>query len=270
MTPVLRLTVAYDGADFAGWQLQENQRTVQGELEAALIRLLGHPLRATAAGRTDAGVHAEGQVVSVVLEPGDELPLRAFVHGLNRFLPEDIAVRDAAFAPEGFDARQLARGKHYRYRLLNRPTRSPLHRRTHWVLFAPLDRPPMEVAAEALVGEHDFAAFRSSDCPARTTRRRLDRIDLHWNPDLGELTFEVEGTAFLKHMVRNLVGTLVAVGRHRLPATQIQEILGSGDRRRAGPTAPAQGLCLVSVKYDEAAVAALEGRSFRPATAFEV
>src|SRR5450432_3796735 len=116
MTHALRLTVAYDGAEFAGWQLQPNQRTVQGEIEAALCRLLRHPVRAIAAGRTDAGVHAEGQVVSVALGPGDELPLRAFLKGLNRFLPEDVVVRDASFEPTGFDARQKARGKHYRYR----------------------------------------------------------------------------------------------------------------------------------------------------------
>jgi tRNA pseudouridine38-40 synthase len=249
MTPALRLTVAYDGADFAGWQLQPNQRTVQGEVEAALCLLLRHPARAIAAGRTDAGVHAEGQVVSVALGPGDELPLRAFVKGLNRFLPEDVVVCDASFEPHGFDARQKARGKHYRYRLLNRRTRSPLHRRTHWVVFVPLDLAAMEVAARSLVGEHDFAAFRSSDCPARTTRRRIDRLDLSWDAARQELTFDVEGTAFLKHMVRNLVGTLVAVGRHRLGADQIPEILASGDRKRAGPTAPAHGLCLVSVKF---------------------
>jgi tRNA pseudouridine38-40 synthase len=251
--PALRLTVAYDGADFAGWQLQPNQRTVQGELEAALCRLLRHPVRANAAGRTDAGVHAEGQVVSVALGAGDELPLRAFLKGLNRFLPEDLVVRDASFEPTGFDARRKARGKHYRYRVLNRRPRSPLHRRSHWVVFVPLDIAAMERAAQALIGEHDFAAFRSSDCPARTTRRRIDHLDLRWDQAEGELTFDVEGTAFLKHMVRNLVGTLVAVGKHRIDPAQIPAILASGDRRRAGPTAPAHGLTLVSVKFTEPA-----------------
>ncbi len=245
---VVKLTLTYDGTGFSGWQLQPGQRTVQGVLEAALERLLGRRARATAAGRTDAGVHAEGQVASVRLEPSERLPERAFVHGLNGLLPEDLAVRTAAFAPEGFDARRSARGKLYRYRLLNRPIRSPLERRSHWQLFAPLDVPAMREAAAGLVGEHDFAAFRASDCPAKTTRRRLDRVELRGGSE-AELIVDVRGTAFLKHMVRNLVGTIAEVGRGRLRPADIPRLLEARDRTQAGPTAPAHGLCLVEVYY---------------------
>ncbi|MHB8419438.1 MAG: tRNA pseudouridine(38-40) synthase TruA [Myxococcales bacterium] len=247
MERTVRLTVAYDGSEFAGWQLQPRQRTVQGVLEGALEKLLGRAVRVTAAGRTDSGVHAQGQVVSLSL-PSGQLPLTAFTKGLNGLLPDDLAVQDAAWAEPGFDARRAARGKLYRYRIQNRPLRSPLHRRTHWEIYRPLDLPAMAEAASSLVGEHDFAAFRASDCPAKTTVRRLDRVALTGETG-GEIVLEVRGTAFLKHMVRNLAGTLADVGRRKLRPSDVPRLFAGRDRRAAGPTAPAHGLCLVEVYY---------------------
>jgi tRNA pseudouridine38-40 synthase len=245
----LRLTIAYDGADFAGWQLQANARTVQGVIEEGLAQLCGRALRPMAAGRTDSGVHASGQVLSLPLPEEVDLPVKAFMHGLNRLLPEDVAVLDAVEAPAGFDARRDAVSKHYRYRILNRTTRHPLLRRTHWLIYQPLAIEPMREAAALLVGRHDFAAFRASDCQAKTTVRHLDRLAL----DRGvadELIFEVEGKAFLKHMVRNLVGTLVEIGRGLRSAQDIEALVASRDRRLAGRTAPAHGLTLLSVRYE--------------------
>ncbi len=247
---VLRLTIAYDGAAFAGWQLQSNARTVQGVIEQGLARLCGLALRPNAAGRTDSGVHASGQVLSLALPDEVSLPVKAFVHGLNRLLPEDVAVLEGAEAPEGFDARRDAVAKHYRYRILNRTTRHPLLRRTHWLIYRPLAIERMREAAALLVGRHDFAAFRASDCQAKTTTRRLDRLSLEPG-GADEWIFEVEGPAFLKHMVRNLVGTLVEVGYGQRSPEDIQRLLASRDRRLAGRTAPAHGLTLVSVRYED-------------------
>ncbi len=246
---ILRLTIAYDGAEFAGWQLQANARTVQGVIELGLARLCGRPLRPMAAGRTDSGVHATGQVLSLPVPDEVGLPAKAFVFGLNRLLPEDVAILSAAEAPEGFDARRDATSKHYRYRILNRRTRQPLLRRSHWLIYRPLAIESMREAAALLLGRHDFAAFRASDCQAKTTVRRLDRLALEGG-GADEWIFEVEGPAFLKHMVRNLVGTLVEVGYGQRSPADIQRLLEGRDRRLAGRTAPAHGLTLVSVRYD--------------------
>jgi tRNA pseudouridine38-40 synthase len=244
----LRLTLAYDGAAFAGWQLQANARSVQGVIEEALLGLCGISLRPVAAGRTDSGVHAAGQVLSLQLPDGLTLPVKAFVHGLNRLLPDDVAVLEAVEARPGFDARREALAKIYRYRVLNRSTRNPLLRRTHWLVHPRLAIAPMLAATAKLVGRQDFAAFRASDCQAKTTVRRIDRFTLEaGQPD--ELIFEVEGTAFLKHMVRNLVGTLVEIGLGHRSAEDTEKLIASRDRRLAGRTAPAHGLTLLSVKY---------------------
>jgi tRNA pseudouridine38-40 synthase len=249
MARTLKLTLSYDGTEFDGWQLQPTGRTVQGVLETALFKLTGQPLRPIAAGRTDAGVHAEAQVLSLDLPDGNTLPCKAFHHGLNALLPPDVAVLEALEVAPGFNARKAARGKHYRYRVLNRRTRHPLQRRTHYVVFQPLALAQMQAAAERLVGEHDFAAFRAADCQCRTTVRKLHRLSI---VDLGrgDLVFEVEGTAFLKHMVRNLVGTLVHVGRGKLSPDDVDRILAGRDRTKAGPTAPPHGLTLVEVRYE--------------------
>lgn len=244
--PTLKLTLEYDGTDFSGWQVQPGARTVQEEVEAALATLQGKPIRVVASGRTDAGVHAAGQVISFQVER--VLPLGAYVQGMNSLLPPDVAVLAAEVAPEGFDARRWASGKRYVYRILNRGIRSPLARRSHWELFSPLDREAMREAARQLLGEHDFASFQGANCAAQTTVRRLWRLDV--GGEGHELVLTFEATAFLKHMVRNLVGTLVEVGQGKREAGAMAELLEARDRRLAGVTAPPQGLCLEEVFYE--------------------
>lgn len=243
----LKLVLEYDGTDFVGWQVQPNGRSVQEALERSLGTLLGGSIRVVGSGRTDAGVHARGQVVSFRTER--DLPLRAYVHGLNALLPKDVAVVSAQQAPEGFDARRSASGKRYVYRISTRQVRSPLRRRTHWEIFPPLDRGAMREAARHLLGEHDFSAFRASDCPAKTTVRNLRVLDVRDGDD-DEIVVVAEATAFLKQMVRNLVGTLAEVGLGRRTPDSIPALLASGDRTKAGRTAPPQGLALDEVFYE--------------------
>jgi len=244
--PKIKLTLEYDGTDFVGWQVQPNGRTVQEELEKALRVLLGHDVRVVGAGRTDSGVHATGQVASFFAER--RLPKSAYLKGLNGILPPDVAAVDMEEVPDEFCARRWASGKRYVYRISNRPVRSPLRRRTHWQIFPPLDVAAMREAAKHFVGRHDFAAFRASDCTAPTTVRELFRLDLLQQGD--EIAFVFEATAFLKQMVRNIVGTLVEVGLGKRPPDDPVRILASRDRRLAGETAPAHGLTLERVWYN--------------------
>ena len=241
----LRLTIEYDGTDFAGWQRQVGQRTVQQCLEDAFATMTGGPVCVRGAGRTDAGVHADGQVASVEL--ASRIPALGFLRGLNSNLPRTIAVLDVADMPAGFNARRAARGKIYRYLIWNHPVRSPRHLRESWHVFAPLDVHAMRRAAELLCGEHDFRGFRAADCERKSTVRLIRRFDVQRDGAL--VTCEVEGTAFLKNMVRILVGTLVAVGHGKMTEATIRELLAQGDRTRAGVTAPACGLTLAKVIY---------------------
>jgi tRNA pseudouridine38-40 synthase len=218
---------------------------VQACLEEALATMVGAPARVTGAGRTDAGVHAEGQVATVKVPVA--IPAGGFLRGLNALLPADIAVRELVDVPESFDARHSARGKIYRYLIWNHLTRSPHRARWSWHHRAPLDTHALREAAEVLVGQHDFRAFRASDCQRRTTVRVIRSFSVVRDGAL--VTCEVEGTAFLKNMVRIMVGTLVAAGRHELDAEGIRALLASGDRTAAGVTAPAHGLTLVRVIY---------------------
>jgi tRNA pseudouridine38-40 synthase len=255
--PVYRLTLAYEGSDFCGWQSQHNGTSVQSVLEDALSRLFAQPIRCRAAGRTDAGVHALGQVVS--FHSDRSLPERALVHGTNHFLPKAVVVLAAAAAADDFDARFSASGKLYRYQIWNAPVRSPLHQRTHWHIMQPLDVARMQQAAERLIGRHDFRAFRAADCERKTTVRLMRRLDVLTPPQPAPMPFselgpsvihiEVSATAFLKNMVRILVGTLAQVGRGRMSVEHVASLLQSGDRTQAGPTAPAHGLTLVAVDY---------------------
>ena len=248
--PNFCLTLSYDGTDFVGWQRQRNGLSVQEALEDALGRLLEHPVICRAAGRTDAGVHARGQVVSFRTEK--RLPLRALLHGSNHHLPASVAVLDVKEVADDFDARHSASGKLYRYQIWNAPVRSPLHARTYWHLTPPLDRAQMAAAAAVLVGRHDFAAFRASNCERLTTVRTVKRVAVCAGPpeDGGaSLCIEVEATAFLKNMVRILTGTLVQVGRGRMGVEHVQSLLRSCDRTQAGPTAPPHGLTLWRVDY---------------------
>jgi tRNA pseudouridine38-40 synthase len=241
----LRLVIAYDGTDFAGWQRQDGQRTVQGALEEAFRAMTRQAVVVRGAGRTDAGVHAEGQAASVEVVSG--IPCLGFLRGLNTLVPPEIAVLEVADMPAGFNARHDARGKIYRYCVWNHPVRSPGHARTSWHVHDALDTHAMRQAAAVLIGEHDFRAFRSSDCDRKNTVRIMRRCDVR--RDAALLTFEIEGTAFLRNMVRILAGTLVAVGKGKLTVEQVQALLASGDRTQAGVTAPARGLSLVRVIY---------------------
>ncbi|MFL5307253.1 MAG: tRNA pseudouridine(38-40) synthase TruA [Polyangia bacterium] len=240
-----RAVVEYDGTDFSGWQRQDGRRTVQGVVEDAIHQMLAERVFVRAAGRTDAGVHADGQVVSFELV--QPMPAHGLLRGLNTVLPPDVALLEVAEAAPDFDARFSARGKVYRYTVWGHFVRSPRRARTAWHVRQPLDLDAIRVAAALLVGEHDFRAFRASDCDRRTTRRIVRRLDVDRQGAV--VTFEVEATAFLKNMVRILVGTLVDVGRGRLDPAIVARMLETGDRTVGGMTAPACGLTLLRVLY---------------------
>jgi tRNA pseudouridine38-40 synthase len=260
----VRLVIAYDGTDFSGWQHQPEQRTVQGCVEAALDAMGVRHSRVRGCSRTDAGVHASGQVIAFACER--ELPLRAWTIGLNGHLPADIAVREASPCAASYDPRFDATQKLYRYLVSIGETRDPLLRRTTWYVGPRLgrrDRRPrrpivddyldleaMRDAARRMLGTHDFHAFRALSDPREITVRTL--FDLRVIEGFGGrddlLALEVEGNAFLKNMVRILAGTLVDVGRHFFEPSYIDTLLSpDGHRTKGGPTAPAHGLCLVRV-----------------------
>ncbi len=242
-----RLTLEYDGADFEGWQFQPgDHRTVQGTLEQAIARITLERARATGSGRTDSGVHAEAQVASVRL--ATEMAPERLRRALNGVLPADVVVSELAVAPEGFDARRHARGKLYRYAIWNAPTRRPLRRARSLFLARALDLAAVRRAAEDLVGSHDFASFQAAGSNVKTTTRTLRRLDLTGEAG-GALELWFEGSGFLRHMVRNLVGTLVEVGSGRRDPEGMPELLAARDRTLAGKTAPAHALTLVSVSY---------------------
>lgn len=244
----LRLVVEYEGTRLLGWQLQPGGPTVQGELERALATVLREPVRVRGAGRTDAGVHALGQVAAVPVSRPPADPAR-LLRSLNALLPDDVAVREVTQVGDEFDPRRHARSRVYEYRLLQGTAPSPFWRRWAWHVPRPLDVEAMHAAAGRLLGEHDFAAFRGADAKEtpRTTVRRVLESGLRRESPL--LVYRVEATAFLKHMVRNIVGTLVEVGLgERAPAT-MDGLLAGRDRTRAGATAPPHGLVLVAVRY---------------------
>lgn len=249
---VLRLVVAYDGTRFCGWQRQENGPTIQAAIEDALLpfsdrRVDGQlvPPTVFGAGRTDAGVHALGQVASVQI--GTSHPVDIIRRALNVALDRDIRVLEVSDAAEGFNARFDARGKTYRYRIATGEFVSPFAHRYVWHHPQPLDVKAMQAATPGLLGRHDFSAFMSSGSDVTDTVRTLDRADLRREGD--ELVFDVHGDGFLRHMVRAIVGTLVDVGTGRRNPASIPALVAARDRARAGDTAPAQGLTLVSVDY---------------------
>jgi len=245
-----RIVVEYDGTDFHGWQRQiandgSDLRTVQATLEDAIRDMTGETLFVRAAGRTDAGVHADGQVASFDLAAN--IPPHGLLRGLNSILPADVAIVDVAEAAPDFDARFSARGKIYRYTVWNHFVRSPRLARTAWHVRTPVDMDAIRRAAVSLVGEHDFRAFRASDCDRKTTNRIVRRVDIDRQGPL--LTFDIEATAFLKNMVRIIVGTLVDIGRGRIPDDAPARMLATGDRSAGGMTAPPGGLTLLRVIY---------------------
>lgn len=242
----IRLKVEYDGRGYVGWQTQPNGPSIQAALEKALATLLGQPISVSASGRTDAGVHAKGQIVC--FDSPKDLPLKAYFLGLNRLLPEDIAVVSADEVDGGFDPRRHALGKRYRYHIYNRRSRAPLHRAFSWLYFYPLNVDLMHASAQVLLGRHDFSAFRAADCEAKHAVREIFKLEVKGQTG-GEITVTVEGTAFLKNMVRNVVGSLVEVGRGKQKSAWLGQVLASRDRTFAGPTAPAHGLVLEEVFY---------------------
>lgn len=241
----VKLTIEYDGTEYRGWQVQPNGRTVQEVLEAALGKFLGAKARLNGSGRTDAGVHALGQVANFIWP--EELDLWRLQKGLNALTPPDIVVRQAEKVPEAFDARRDARSRVYQYRIWNHPWPSALHLRFSWHVPFPLDVASMEEAIRVLEGEHDFSSFQAAGCDATHPVRKLYANAVTHEGDF--VTYACEGTAYLRHMVRNIVGTLVEVGRGERSALAFAELLAARDRQRAGPTAPSRGLFLVAVKY---------------------
>ncbi len=243
-----RGVVEYDGTDFHGWQVQAGGRTAQGVLEEALTRVLGARVPVLAAGRTDAGVHAEGQAVS--FRAATSIPPRGIAAACNAILPPDLSVLSLEEAPAGFHATRDATGKVYRYEILLGSAPRPLLRRTTWRVPGRLDPRRMREAARLLVGRHDFRSFRSNpgnEAGRSGTVRTVRRIDVRRRGD--RVLVEVEGDGFLYNMVRALVGTLVQAGRGAWEAERVAAALRARDRRAAGPTAPARGLTLVSVSY---------------------
>ena len=240
-----RLTIAYDGSRFFGWERQPDKDTIQGKLEAVLGALQGHPVNVIGAGRTDAGVHARAMTASVVLDV-TETPdaLRDY---LNRYLPDAIAVREVKEAAPRFHARYNALGKTYRYTVFVGEVKPVFDRKYVTMLPYVPDVERMRKAAAYLVGEHDFAAFCGNPRMKKSTVRTVDTIDIQQRKD--RITFTFHGNGFLQNMVRILVGTLLEVGRGFWEPEQVQAILDSRDRRQAGPTAPPEGLCLMKVDY---------------------
>jgi tRNA pseudouridine38-40 synthase len=243
---VVKLTLEYDGTRFCGWQLQPNAPSVQGALERAVATVLREPVRITAAGRTDAGVHARGQVAAFRTSRTPDLA--ALRRSLNSLAGPDIAVVAADAVGDGFDPRRDARSRAYAYYILNRSAPSPFWRQRAWHVPHRLDLEAMRAAAALLCGEHDFSSFCGPDCAARHAVRRTLTSRLEREADV--LRYEIEASGFVRHMVRNIVGTLVEVGRGALDLPGFRAIIAARDRRRAGPTAPAWGLYLLRVSYD--------------------
>ncbi len=244
----IALGIEYDGSGFKGWQLQRpGVRTVQGELEAALAKVAAHPVRLSCAGRTDTGVHAIGQVAHFDTAAAREP--RNWVLGCNVNLPPDIAVHWARPVADDFHARFLAQARSYRYLILNRPTRSALLTgRATWV-HRPLDADVMHLAGEALVGTHDFSSYRALGCQAKSPVRTLHSLSVKRHDDMIEL--RVHANAFLHHMIRNIAGVLMAIGRGERPPNWAAEVLALRDRTLGGVTAPPDGLYFERVWYPE-------------------
>ncbi len=254
----LRLTVAYDGAGFAGWQRQQAQRTVQGDLEQVVSAIEGAPVHVAGAGRTDAGVHAAAMVASIQLTA--EISPERLVRACNATLLPDVRVLAAEEVAGRFHARLHARGKTYRYYIWNAPAGQPALRRASWHVPQPLSLATMQGIARTFVGEHDFAAFQAQGSDVQTTVRRMWASTVEpagtmpgWcapPDDRGRLLcFEVSGDGFLRHMVRVMAGTLVLAGKGRFTPAQVTRALAGGGRDSAGPTAPAYGLHLWRVHY---------------------
>ena len=240
-----KLLLEYDGTHYHGWQIQPTGATVQGTLEAVLSRILNRPIRVRAAGRTDAGVHALGQVATFQATP--PLDLVQFQHSLNSVLPSDIAIHAISEVADTFHPRYDARSRTYQYRIWNRPHPSAIQARYSWHIPYPLDQGAMNAAAALLVGHHNFASFQGADSVERTPWRTVMHSAVCRERDF--LVYTVEAQSFLRHMVRNIVGTLVDVGRGALSPDEFAAVFAAHDRSRAGLNAPPQGLFMVAIRY---------------------
>lgn len=241
----IKLTIEYDGTGYHGWQVQADVRTIQGIIEGKLSQITGEQARLIASSRTDTGVHALGQVAN--FKTHSFLDAQSFLKALNSLLPEDIHIKDVEEVDEAFHARFSAKGKIYEYRILNGGIPSPFHRHFSWFVPGRLDLVRMRKAAMKLVGRHDYSSFCSA-CSMHTTTIR-DIYEVTVGGKGGLVVIRIEANAFLRQMVRNIVGTLVEVGRGRMTPSQFGDILEARDRRLAGIAAPAQGLFLVRVNY---------------------
>lgn len=242
----LKLIIEYDGTGYCGWQRQPNGRSIQQEIEAALHIMTRQRVTLIGSGRTDAGVHALGQVANFTCDTTIEP--QEFQKGLNSLLPADIVIRACTEAALSFHARYDVRSKTYRYRIRNNPLPAAIGRHYEWWIRFPLDLEAMSAAAGHLVGEKDFKAFEGTGSPRSHTVRHVSRAEVRQGPN-DRIHFEIEAQGFLRYMVRNIAGTLVAVGMGKTAPDHIIAILNSHDRKMAAATAPAQGLCLVQVTY---------------------
>lgn len=241
----IKLTVEYDGTHYHGWQVQASGETIQSVLERAVCTLVGRPTRVIGSGRTDAGVHALGQVAN--FRSDKELQPHRVQRALNALTPEDVTIKTVEIVPDSFHARRDGRSRIYEYRILNRPSPSPFHLKFAWHVHDPLDLAAMREAITCVRGEHDFSSFRAAGCDAAHPVRTIYQVSLKSTDEL--IVFSVEATAFLRHMVRNLIGTVVEVGRQQRTPQSFAELLKARDRTQAGIKAPAKGLFLIEVKY---------------------
>lgn len=241
----IRIKLEYDGSNYSGWQLQVEQDSIQARLEAALGQIFSRPVRVYGSGRTDAGVHALGQVGAFDLPrnfPPDELK-----RAMNALLPPDIAIVEASAVSDDFDPRRDARSRAYEYRVINRDRRSPFDYRYAWLIPFRLNLDAMNEAARRFVGEHDFASFRSLGSEETTTVRCVSVSE--WSREGERFFYRVEASSFMRHMVRTMVATMVEVGRGRLPPEQVTALIGARNRSLAPASAPPQGLFLIEVRY---------------------
>lgn len=241
----IRVTIEYDGTAYCGWQFQANGLTIQEVLESCLARMTGEDIRIHGSGRTDAGVHAFGQVASFMTS--SSLGERNILMGINSLLPADIVIRELREVDPSFHARFDAKSKVYLYRICNRPVRSALERHHAWFIWEPLDLQKIREVLPVFKGVHDFASFCSTHNDSKTCVRTILEIDVQREGDMVEISVEADG--FLRYMVRTIVGTLVEAGRGKCSPADVAAIMSARDRRRAGLTAPPQGLFLREVKY---------------------
>jgi tRNA pseudouridine38-40 synthase len=241
----IKITIEYDGTNYSGWQLQSGQDSIQARLEAALERIFATPVRVRGSGRTDAGVHARAQVAALTLPRAfDAAELQ---RALNATLPSDIVILNAEAVDNSFDPRRHASARVYQYRVLNQQWRSAFEHRYAWLIREPLDLARLNEAARIFLGEHDFAAFRTLGTEVKTTVRRVHASE--WRREGVHLTYRVEATSFLRHMVRTMVATMVEVGRGKMEPGFVAELLERRERSMAPAAAPPQGLFLVEVRY---------------------